>query len=51
MKYVNKMTGASIDIPCELHSDIWELVETPAPVIVEEKADDKPVKTKKTIKK
>lgn len=45
MKYVNKMTGASIDIPCVLHSEIWEPVEKTAPVSpVEKKAEEKPVR-------
>lgn len=52
MKYVNKVTGASIDIPCVLNSELWELVpeKVSAPISIEPKAEEKPAK-KKIIKK
>ena len=41
MRYKNKVTGAVIDVPCEIRGD-WE------PVVEEAKAEPKTKATKKT---
>lgn len=52
MKYVNKHTGAVIDITNALDSEYWEQVKEPAPVSfkdaeVEVKTEAPPKKTRK----
>ena len=51
MKYKNKNTGEVRDFACTLKGNVWEPMETKAPVSVKEDSDEKPVKTRRTLKK
>lgn len=41
MKYVNKVTGAVINLSCELKSEIWEPIRKEKAPIISEKVDTK----------
>lgn len=48
MKYINKRTGAIIDVNNKVNSDLWELAEKSAPIAIEkEVAEKKAPKVKK----
>lgn len=46
MKYINKQTGAIIDVSSKISSDIWELAEKPAPILVDNASEKKAPKKK-----
>lgn len=50
MKYINKKTGAIIDVSSKISSDIWELAEKPAPISVDKASDEKKAPKKKAEK-
>lgn len=50
MKYINKKTGAIIDVAGKVSSDLWELAEKPAPISVDKNSDEKKAPKKKAEK-